>query len=316
MISNNWQKITSFQNIYEAYKKTKKRKTLKRQALIFEFYKEQKLIEIQKELKQNTYKIGRYHEKIIREPKERIIKILPFKDRVVQSAIHNVIEPILDKELIETTYACRKNKGAHKALNDLNNELKKIRFKDHVLKADITKYFHSINQQNLINIIMTSFNEKPLIRLLISIIKSHKSYLGKGIPIGNLLSQTFANVYLKEFDTYIKQNLEAYFRYMDDILLLGTKKQLFIIKNKINKKLKELDLKMHPKKRNIFPVNKGIDFVGYQIHPDKIKLRRKNIQRFKRRIAKNKNKALISSWKGYAQRATSKIFEHILRLHL
>ncbi|PIN81103.1 RNA-dependent DNA polymerase [Candidatus Woesearchaeota archaeon CG10_big_fil_rev_8_21_14_0_10_32_9] len=313
MTSNNWQKITCFENIYKAYKKTRKGKTYKAPALKFEFYQENNLINIQQQLKNKTYKIGKYHEKIIREPKERTIKILPFRDRVVQSAIHNIIEPILDEELIETTYACRKKKGAHKALRDLNNSLKKTKFKEYVFKTDVSKYFHSINQDILLKMIYNKFKEKPLKQILLQIILSHKSYLGKGIPIGNLLSQTFANLYLNELDKPIsfELNLE-YFRYMDDIILLGKKKQLFIVKNKIDKKLKSLDLKMHPKKRNIFPTKTGVDFVGYQIHSDKIKLRRKNVQRFIRKIKRNKTKELLSSWKGYAQMATSKIFEHIL----
>lgn len=303
-----YHKIYQYKNLYEAYKKSRRNVTKKKAVLKFEYKLEENLIDLQKKLKNQSYKQGEYREFTLFEPKERLVKSLPFKDRVVQQAVYKIIEPVFEKSFIKNSYACRKNKGTHKALKELHKAIKNQGFKNHALKADIKKYFHSIDHELLINILRQKIKCKKTLRLLIQIIKSHHSFVGKnkGIPIGNLLSQIFANIYLTKLDQFITRQLQIknYFRYMDDFIILGNKKELHITKSKIKKYLKTIKLELHLKKQTIIKQN-YVDFVGYQITPNQIKIRRKNLNTFIRKLSKlqegKKRKQLMASWKGYTK---------------
>ena len=314
-----WKEITSFKNLVLAYKKARKAKPYTNEILQFSMDLEKNLLSLQEELLTNTYIQSKYREFIVFDPKERKIKYLPFKERVVHHALVNVIEPIFDKRLISTTYACRKKKGTHKALKDIKKVVSnEFRFTGYCLKCDIKKYFPSINQDILKKLISIKITCKDTLNLIYNIIDSDYSGFEehKGIPIGNLTSQLFSNIYLNELDQYVKQKLkvEYYYRYVDDFIILhDSKKELNNYKKKIKYFLKkELNLKIPKSKTSIFQIKDGVDFVGYKIFPKLVFLRKRNIKRFIKKLSflvyeKNsvKIKSSVSSYLGHFKFANS-----------
>jgi RNA-directed DNA polymerase len=324
--NNLWSKITSFKNLVLAYNKARKAKPQTKETLEFSLNLEKNLLLIQEELLSNTYKQSKYREFIIFDPKQRKIKYLPFKDRVVHHALVNVIEPIFDKRLISTTYACRKNKGTHKALKDIKKTIsREFRFTGFCLKCDVKKYFPSIDKIILKQVIEKKIRCKNTKKLIFDIIDSDYSNFGedKGIPIGNLTSQLFSNIYLNELDQYIKHKLKIkyYYRYVDDFIILeDSKKQLNYYKKNIKYYLKKrLKLEIPKQKINLFEIKTGVDFVGYKIYPEYVFLRKRNIKKFIKKLKiltyeKNffKVKSSISSYLGYFKFANSyKILDQI-----
>ena len=302
--NNLWSKITSFKNLVLAYNKARKAKPQTKETLEFSLNLEKNLLLIQEELLSNTYKQSKYREFIIFDPKQRKIKYLPFKDRVVHHALVNVIEPIFDKRLISTTYACRKNKGTHKALKDIKKTIsREFKFTGYCLKCDIKKYFPSIDKIILKQVIEKKIRCKNTKKLIFDIIDSDYSNFGeyKGIPIGNLTSQLFSNIYLNELDQYVKHKLKIkyYYRYVDDFIILeDSKKQLNYYKKNIKYYLKkELNLEMPKYKTSIFQIKDGVDFVGYKIFPNRVFLRKRNIKRFIKKLKILTNEKKVSKIK-------------------
>ena len=250
------------------------------------------------------------------DPKHRLISAPPFVDRIVHHAIVNVIDPVFDKSFIEDSYACRKGKGAHKAVKRLQIFLRKTKT-NYALKCDISKYFAHIDHDILFALIRKKVTDRRLLVLLRHIIDSYP----EGIPIGNLTSQLFANIYLDPLDRYIKQDLRRryYLRYVDDFLILGeSKDDLKKVLDQITVFLSEhLKLELHPKKVRIFPTWLGVDFVGYVVFPDHICLRSKNVRRFRKKLKKltvqlergnidqEYFESSINSWIGHASHADS-----------
>lgn len=300
-----YSKIYDFENLYNAYLEARKSKRYRRDVLKFSANLEENLIEIQNELIYRTYRVGKYHEFYIYEPKKRLIMALPFRDRVVQWAIYRVLNPIYNKTFISHSYACRVGKGTHKAVNRLQYWLRKADRKPdkwYFLKLDISKYFYRIDHKILFKILKNKIKDKNLLQLLKTIINSEDTKFGlplwtepgeterigdKGIPIGNLTSQLFANIYLNELDQYIKYELHLHYiiRYMDDIIILESdKKKLHKYKNLIETFLNEkLKLNLN-KKTAIRPITLGIEFVGFRIWPTHRKLKRGTAKKIKKRL--------------------------------
>jgi len=257
-------KICAFRNLYEAYLKARRGKHNREEVARFTYNLERELFDLQKELKEQIYKTGKYRKFIIFEPKKREISALPFRDRVVHHAICAEIEPIFEKTFIFDSYACRKNKGTHAGVARLKEFIKKTGKDYYVLKCDISKYFPSIDPEILKKILRKKISDERLLRLIDIIIDSSE----KGMPIGNLTSQLFANVYLNELDKYIKYELKIkyYLRYMDDFIIIDISKEfLYDLKNKIKIFLSSIELTSNGRKTNIFPVTLGVDFLGYRI---------------------------------------------------
>ena len=256
------------------------------------------------------------------EPKERQIMALPFYDRVVQHAINNVLEPIFDKRFISQSYACRKGKGMHAASDTLKEWLYEWN-KYHpdqplyAIKADIHHYFQSIDHAVLKTEIRKVIKDAGVLALLDRII-DHNGNMpdGVGIPVGNLTSQLFANIYLDALDQFIKHELgvEAYIRYMDDFVILSPdKEQLRNWLARIEQFLREeLKLEFNPK-TTILAAKNGIDFVGYKHRATHRKVRKDSIKRIKRtikkcesgKITKEQLQKSIQSWTGHAGHADS-----------
>lgn len=208
----------------------------------------------------------------------------PFKDRVVHHAVVNVLEPLFERSFIFDSYASRKFKGTHKAIIKTQ---KFIRKRPWYVKIDIEKYFDSINSETLMFLVQKKVKDTKVLALIKRIIESSETK-GRGLPIGNLTSQFFANVYLDNFDHYIKDGLgvKYYLRYMDDFLIFGwSKKQVEIRLHKAQQYLADsLDLKINNKALYLGKSKSGISYLGRRIYPGIIRVRAENKSRSLKRI--------------------------------
>ena len=325
---NLFNRICTFDNLHQAYLGARKCKRYRQEILQFSWNLEENLLQIQDELKNQTYKHGQYIKFIIQDSKKREIKAAPFRDRVMHHALCNIIEPIFDHGFIYDSYACRKNKGTHRAIKRLEKFLRSVAERErervdsrqqiYVLKCDISRYFASIDHKILLLIIKKKITDSKTLWLIKEIINSSfEQKPGRGIPIGNLTSQLFANIYLNALDQFVKHTLREkyYIRYMDDFLILDyNKKKLHLLKNQINQFLREkLKLEFHPQKANIFPANLGIDFLGYRIFGTHRLLRKSTVKRFVKRtrsyqkklkenlMPEEKFNQSLQSWLAYAK---------------
>jgi retron-type reverse transcriptase len=322
-----WPQIIEWQTLIDAWAKTAKGRTRQRDVIAFRANLEPNLIEIHQSLIHKTYRTGPYHRFFIFEPKRREIASLPLKDRVVQHALTIVIEPIFEAQFIDQSFACRKGKGAHKGVDTVQRYIREVKRKHgavYALKADISKYFPSICHDALKRMIRKKIACKETLWLIDSIIDSsadHDALTPRGIPIGNLSSQMFANIYLHELDHFVKHTLREtrYARYMDDFVIIHHDKfHLHQIRRTIEDFLwAELGLRTNSKTQ-VFPIGDGgraLDFLGYRIWPTHRALRKDSINRMKRkmrRMAAQYHRGLITwdeidpvimSWVGHARHA-------------
>lgn len=296
--------IYAFDNLYWAYRAARRGKRDRPVVADFEFDLERNLLNLERELRDQTYQPGAYTSFYIYEPKRRLVSAAPFKDRVVHHALCNVIEPIWEARFIATSFACRVGKGTHKALDQCHNWVKRYAY---AFQGDIVKYFPSIDHQILYGLLTKRIADKEVLELTRRILDSGAGILDReytqayfpgddifaplrprGLPIGNLTSQFWANIYLHELDKFVKHELHcsAYLRYMDDFALFSDDKaQLHAWKNAIDDFLAgRLRLVLHPKKSLVFPVKVGMDFCGFRLFPTHRRLRRSSVRRFVQRF--------------------------------
>ncbi len=255
------------------------------------------------DLSNHTYKHGGYQQFKINDPKPRTIHKASVKDRLLHHAVYRILYPFFDKKFIADSFSCRNNKGTHKALNKFR-EFSYIVSKNNtntcwILKCDIKKFFASVDQQILIKILEKYISEKDIINFLKEIIFGFKP---NGLPLGNLTSQLFANVYLNEFDQFVKHKLKVkyYIRYADDFVILSENKNY--LKN-IIPELKyylknNLKLEIHPNKIFIKTLNSGVDFLGWINFTDHRVLRTKTKNRILKRIKNNSSIETLNSYSG------------------
>lgn len=278
--------IVSYENVRLAWLKARKGKRSK--PVVRNFYKNVNLNleKVQKNLKSNPPVLSSYTQFTIFDPKERVISVVPFVDRVMHHAIMNVLEPVFERQFIFHAYACRKGKGSHKAVN---YAFKKARTHKYFLKLDVRKYFDNIDHLVLKKLLSKIIKDVECLNLLFALIDSYGMVVstgsttasGKGLPIGNLTSQFFANYYLSLLDHYVLEQLKpcGYVRYMDDFLLFDdSKEKLKIFLTQIENFCKnELILELKP------PVlgncKNGASFLGYLIKSDSVKLTQKSRRR-------------------------------------
>ena len=284
---NLYPQITAFENVYSAYLKARKSKRYRDYTLSFTNNAEEEIWSIITDLKGKIYQPGDYHTFKVYEPKERLICAAPFRDRVVHHTLCNVIEPLFDRTFIHDSYACRKGKGTHRAIYRAWEFMRKNKY---VLKCDIRKYFPSIDHDILKAIIRKKLRCPDTLWLLNKIIE-HGNVVsdthGRGLPIGNLTSQFFANLYLNELDYYVKQHLKAqnYVRYMDDFMLFHIDKSfLHDSKAAIRNFLETMKLELKPGKSEIFPVKNGFEFIGFYHRSDRVRIKKDSVRRFRRRL--------------------------------
>ncbi len=289
-IENIYKTIVSKENLYKAAYKAARCKRYNPSVSDFLFEEEKKIDMLYKKLADMTYRHGKYKTFMITDPKKRRISAAPFRDRVVHHAVHDIIEPVIDKTFIYDSYACRKAKGTHKAIDRADKFLRANRFCFH---GDIKKYFPSIDHGVLKGLLRRRVADKNLLWLLENIIDSANQLTeqkGKGLPIGNLTSQFFANLYLHELDYFVKHELglRYYLRYMDDFLVFGDDKDgLIRIKSKIRDFLRvQLCLDLHPGKSQIYKTKAGVKFLGFRLYKHYRRLSSDNVRRFRKRLKK------------------------------
>jgi len=278
-------RITQFANLVHAWRLASRGKRDRLPVARFAAEMDERLVEIKHALETSTWQPCAHRQFFVYDPKFRSIAAPPFADRVVHHAICSIIEPLFERRFIFDSYACRVDKGAHRAVRRLQKFLRKKRAV-YALKCDISQFFASINHDVLRRIIRQTIHDQKLLDILDRIIAGYSP----GIPIGNLTSQLFANIYLDLLDHFIKEELQIkyYLRYMDDFIILGENKA------DLNKTLATIDiflietlkLSLHPRKVQLFPTRLGVDFVGYVVFPDHVLLRPKNVRHFIKKLRK------------------------------
>lgn len=297
-IGNLYNDIISIENLNLADQKAQKGKLGQYGVQLHNRNKEAQILQLHKTLKAKKHKTSPYSTFKIYEPKEREIFRLPFfPDRIVHHAIMNKLKPIFVSTFTNDTYSCIEGKGIHAASNNLKKAFKDIQGTTYCLKLDIKKFYPNIDHAILKNLLRKKLKDQDLLTLLDEIIDS-----APGVPIGNYLSQYFANFYLTYFDHWIKEQkkVKYYFRYADDMVLLSeSKEQLQVFLSEIKEYLNaNLKLTLKPN-RGVFPTKLGIDFVGY-VHYHGYTLLRKSIKKdFARAIHKKKPQATINSYLGW-----------------
>jgi RNA-directed DNA polymerase len=293
--------IVSFENLLLAAHNAQRGKRFRPNVLAFNDALASELLQLQKELIAHRYTPGEYRTFRIVDPKPRLISAAPYRDRVVHHALCNIIAPILDRALIFDTYANRIGKGSHRALRRFTAA---ARSNHYVLQCDIKKFFPSLDHTILKALLRSKIKCADTLWLIDTIIDASNPqevvldyFPGddlldpclrpKGLPIGNLTSQLFANFYLAGCDRFIKEMLHCrhYLRYVDDFSLFADDRDyLLAARDRIEEFLISLRLKLHPAKTQIFATDHGANFVGFRILPDRIRVRADNLQRGRRRL--------------------------------
>lgn len=289
---NLFERICSYENLEQAFYAASNGKQKRPEVQEFASKLEVNLRQIQQELTAHTYHTSNYDVFIKYEPKKRVIYKLPFRDRIVHWAIMLVIQPIWVKNFTRDVYACVKGRGIHPCLKQLRQDLRDDpEGTAYCLKLDVRKFYPSINHEIMKQVVRSKIKDPELLWLLDEIIGS-----ADGVPIGNYLSQFFANLYLSELDHIIKEEFKVryYYRYADDIVLLAPDKEslsghLIFINHYLNTE-RAIDIKRN---YQIFPVaSRGIDFVGYVTYHDHCLARKRNKQNLCRGVAALRKRGL------------------------
>ena len=266
-----FEKVTDFNNMYRAYRRSKCGKGYKKSAARFDMAALDGVHTLIRQLKDKTYQVSEYTEFKVYEPKERIIQTTSFKDKVVQHCLcDNVIMPRLQKVFINDNCAAQIGKGTLYGLDRLSEQMQqfyeKHGFQGYILKCDITKFFYNISHPQLKDIVEYHFGYDPDVIWLCNLFID--STEDKGIPLGNQINQGFALLYLDGMDKLIKFELgiEYYGRYMDDFWLIHPSKEyLKHCLNVITEYLKTLELELNGKTQ-IFPFRKGVSYLGFHTY--------------------------------------------------
>jgi len=328
---NLYPEIYNTGNLILAWRKARKHKTKKDYVVKFEADLQNNLLKLHEELKNQKYKPEQLKTFILRDPKTRKISKSAFRDRIVHHALVRIIEPIFDKTFIYDSCANRIGKGNLFALKRFEQFVRKVsrngkinggfnnnQIKGYCLKADIKHYFQEVNHEILLNIIKRKVKDKKVIWLIEQILNNtsnsfappeRNDFLHKnGMPLGNLTSQFFANVYLNELDYFVKHKLKAkyYIRYVDDFVILhNSKEQLENWKIEIDRFLKDkLKLELHPQKSKIISLSHRIDFVGFRNFWHYKLLRKRNIRKMLSKVEDYKQgkitkEKLLDSFQGF-----------------
>lgn len=341
-----FEKIVDPENIELAFQKARKGKTWQDSVKAVELDKEAKLEALRQSLLDGTFTTSEYKVKVIHEPKERKIFILPFyPDRIVQHAIMNVVAPIWDAMFIPDSYACRKGKGQHAGSKRC---MQFVRRNTWVYQFDVSKFYPSIHHGKLMKIIRRKIKDKRVLAMLQNIIDSIsieqmtvvliQIVIGiaiiifgekRNVPIGNYTSQWFGNLYMNELDQYVKHHLHVrdYIRYCDDFLIFGNNKEEVKLLGDRVKEFVENELLLKLSKAALYPTSHGVDFLGYRHFPSgKILVRKATAKRIRRRlkilpwalkhgrISKEQAIGKLASASGWLKHANAHHFRMAIRL--
>lgn len=302
---NLYPRLWAWDNLELAYFKARRGKRGLAPAARFERKLEDNLIVLQDELRTQTYQPGPYHSFYIHEPKRRLISAAPFRDRVVHHALCNLIEPLFERRFIFDTYANRVGKGTHRALDRFQQFARRYPY---CLQLDIVQFFPAIDHALLRRALARVIGDEPTLRLCDVILASGQGVQAeeyrmayfpgddlfaaqrpRGLPIGNLTSQFWANVYLNGFDHFVKRELKAaaYLRYVDDLALFADdKRTLWDWRAAMLTYLAGLRLTVHAERAHPRPVMEGLPFLGFTVYPNHRRLKAKKVISFRRRFAR------------------------------
>ncbi len=330
---NLFEQITAFRNLLLAARKAQRGKRFGGATAAFNHHLEGELLRLQQELRSYRYRPGPPRQFAIYDPKPRLITAAPYRDRVLHHAVCNVIEPIFERTFIRDSYACRKAKGTHAAVDRLTQAMRRNAY---ALQCDVSKYFPSIDHEILKQLLRRKIACRDTLWLLDLIVdtappqeQGSRYFPGddlftpltrrRGIPIGNQTSQFFANVYLDPLDHFLKDRLRVrdYLRYCDDFVVLGQhKRDLWSVRQAVETFLaSELRLALHPTKQWVRPVGAAVDFLGYRVFPTHRRLLRTSGYRFQRRlramqrayaggrITPEQVRQRVAAWLGHARHA-------------
>jgi RNA-directed DNA polymerase len=302
--------LTSWENLLRAYRDASRGKRRHTQVAAFEHRLEDRLVALREDLLARTYRPGAYSSFFIHEPKRRLISAAPFRDRVVHHALVQMIEPRFERSFIADTYANRKGKGTHRALDRCQRLARRYPY---VLQLDLRQFFPSIDHAILRGILAAKIKDAGVLWLIDRILESGEGVLSesydmiyfpgdnlfainrpRGLPIGNLTSQFWGNVMLSPLDHFVQRELRTggYVRYVDDLLIFGSDKViLHRAKRAVVERLAGLRLSVH-RGAHPRPVEEGIPFLGFVVYPDRRRLKRRKGITYRRRLA-----SLVEAWR-------------------
>ena len=319
--THNYDSIISLENLLEAWKEFVRGKRSRKDVQEFELHLMSNVTMLHNDLISKTYRHSPYEAFNISDPKPRNIHKARVRDRLLHHALYRTLYPFFDKVFISDSYSCRKDKGTHKAMNRFrsfayqvsDNHTKTV----WVLKCDIKKFFASIDQETLIKILEQYISDRDIILLLSQIVGSFNSGKNdKGLPLGNLTSQLLVNIYMNEFDQFVKHKLKAkhYIRYADDFVVLSHNKSwLEELLSKIADFLfEQLKLNLHPDKISIRTLTSGVDFLGWVHFTDHRILRTVTKKRMFRNLETNDKPEVLGSYLGLLSHGnTSRLKEKV-----
>lgn len=330
--NNLYPQITDFDNLHQAWRKARRGKRYKSAAATFERHLDEEITLLAHELTEESWQPGGFRSFTVHEPKRRKISAAPFRDRVVHHALVNVIEPLYERKFIYDSYANRKGKGTHAALDRCTHYMRRYKY---VLQCDVQQFFPAVDHQILKDILVKTIACQSTLNLCSKIVDSGVGVLSaeyemrwfpdddlfaverpRGLPIGNLTSQFWANVYMNELDQFVKHTLRCggYVRYVDDFLLFADDKatlhewQIAIIAF-----LRELRLTIHKNRAQPKSVSHGIPFLGFTIYPDHRRLKRSKGITYRRHlktlwrhyqtgeITREQGRVSVMAWLGHVQ---------------
>jgi RNA-directed DNA polymerase len=331
-----FQRMTSFEALWRASRRARRGKRCVRGAALFEYGLEENLLCLQDELRSGSFRFSGYRTFVVREPVQREIRAAPYRDRVVHHALCAELEPVIERHLIHDTYACRVGKGTHRALDRLQGFLRGGAW---VVKVDVSKYFFSIDHELLQALLRRLTADPRLEELVAQLLGTYDAgpeystypaaatdadvFRSRGLPIGNLTSQLFANYFLAPVDRFIKEELKVrrYLRYMDDLVLVApdraTAREWL---RAVRARLLEARLVPHPKKTQLLPVRNGVRFLGFRVWPHHRRIQRQNLKRFCRRMRRysaavgqgrmteESLRQSLAAWLGYAGKIENREF--------
>lgn len=295
--------VVAWENLLLACRKAARGKRRHHAAAAFEHQLADHLLDLQRDLACGSYRPGGYVHFTIHDPKTRLISAAPFRDRVVHHALCQIIEPLFERRFIADSYANRVGKGTHRAVDRLQQFARRCRY---VLRLDIVQFFPSIDHAILRATLTKVITDERVLQLVDAVIESGAGVLvdeydmvyfpgddlfaalrPRGLPIGNLTSQFWANCYLNPFDQFVKRELRcpAYLRYVDDFALFSdSKAQLWAWKQAIIERLARLRLTIHPGPAQVAPVDCGIPWLGFVVYPTHRRVKARNVVKFSRRL--------------------------------
>lgn len=298
-----WPTLVSWDNLLHAYRRCRRRKRYRRAAADFDMDWESHLLSLQRELVAGTYRPGPCRHFRINDPKPRRISAAGFRDRVVHHALVQMLEPIYERVFVHDSYACRAGKGTHRAIRRARGFLRRYRY---CLKTDIVKFFPNVDHEVLRQVVARRIADPQVLWLIDAILAAGDGVLAaeatpsffsgddlfalcrpRGLPIGNLTSQFFANVLLDQIDHVVKEDFRVpgYVRYADDLLLFAdSRAELWSHRARLQAALEGLRLRLHAHKTQLLPTTVGVTFLGWRLTPRSMRLSQRSIRRFSRRM--------------------------------